>query len=417
MSNYINHHQIPLCDELYSALGKDFFFIESQPMDEARKNMGWNSDTAGISYVKRMYEDMETCSKLIMDCDVMILGWTGQDKNAPSEQVIRDRLSSGKPVVRVSERIYREGRWKAVSPRGLKAKYEEHIKFRNAPVYMLCSGAYVSGDFKMIGAYPDKMYKWGYFPPFKIYSKEELEELLYKDKKKLHICFAARLIKLKHPELAVETAKHLRNISVDFSLDILGDGPLFSDIQELIKSEKLEDYVFMHGSLKPEAVRGIMEKSDVFIFASNYLEGWGAVVNEAMNSACVVVASSEAGAVPYLIKDGVNGFTFDSCDKEKLIKKIDALFLDNDATISENVRDRKAPTLNADYVRKLQKEAYLTIRENWNAKNAAERLLVFCESITSGSNFSPYEDGPLSRANVIKAPGFMRTVQEDNHLE
>ena len=47
-----------------------------------------------------------------------------------------------------------------------------------------------------------------------------------------------------------------------------------------------------------------MEKSHIHLFTSNHLEGWGAVVNEAMNSGCAVVANREAGAVPYLIEHG-----------------------------------------------------------------------------------------------------------------
>ena len=38
-------------------------------------------------------------------------------------------------------------------------------------------------------------------------------------------------------------------------------------------------------------------------------EGWGAVVNEAMNSGCAVVADHMIGAAPWLIRQGENGRT------------------------------------------------------------------------------------------------------------
>ena len=45
-----------------------------------------------------------------------------------------------------------------------------------------------------------------------------------------------------------------------------------------------------------------MEKCHIHIFTSNHLEGWGAVVNEAMNSGCCEVANVQAGV--QTLKDG-----------------------------------------------------------------------------------------------------------------
>ena len=41
VSNYINHHQIPMSNELYKRLGDNFAFIQTQPMEEDRVKMGW----------------------------------------------------------------------------------------------------------------------------------------------------------------------------------------------------------------------------------------------------------------------------------------------------------------------------------------------------------------------------------------
>ena len=43
VSNYINHHQIPMASELYAKLGGSFTFIQTQPMEEDRVKMGWGS--------------------------------------------------------------------------------------------------------------------------------------------------------------------------------------------------------------------------------------------------------------------------------------------------------------------------------------------------------------------------------------
>lgn len=403
VSNYINHHQIPFCNEMYKRLSDNFSFVETMPMEESRKSMGWEEEE--LPYVHRIYEDEPLCAELIQNSQVLILGWIGDDRESSAYKLTMERLLSGKPVIRISERIYREGRWKIISPKGLIAKWREHIRFRKMPVYMLCAGAYVSGDFKAIGAYPHKMYKWGYFPPLRRYEEIELSSMMYQNGEPLQICYAGRLIKLKHPELVIEAAAYLKEKDVDFHVHMVGDGNMRGTLEEMIENKGLSEYVTMYGSMEPDRVRDIMEKSHVFIFSSNYLEGWGAVVNEAMNSACAVIASSEAGCVPYLINEGENGDTFSDCNGRELNRKLYRL------------------VTNPELIRRYQREAYETIESLWNAEVAADRCIRFSESIVidrkdeEDFEYVPDIEGPLSRAGIYKPAGFLRSLKEDNHLE
>ena len=61
-----------------------------------------------------------------------------------------------------------------------------------------------------------------------------------------------------------------------------------------------------------------MEKTGIFLFTSDRQEGWGAVLNEAMNSGCAVVASHLIGAVPFLKKKKKNGLVYSSGDRKTL---------------------------------------------------------------------------------------------------
>lgn len=112
VSNYINHHQIPFCEALFRRLGNGFTFIQTMPMEAERVEMGWDADTSEITYIMRLYDDECGCLKKIMESDVVLFGWTGR------EDIVTPRLRSGKTTLRVSERLYREGQWKAVSPGG-----------------------------------------------------------------------------------------------------------------------------------------------------------------------------------------------------------------------------------------------------------------------------------------------------------
>lgn len=395
VSNYINHHQLPFCRAMNDREDVEFHFIQTMPMEQKRVEMGWGVDVSEYPFVLLLYEDREICENLIINSDVTIFGWT----EGNIEDLEKRRLSSGKLSFRVSERIYREGQWKAISPKGLIHKYNEHIRYRNMPVYLLCAGAYVSSDFSLIRSYPGKMLKWGYFPEGNV-SEETSSNCNENDPGgKIRILWAGRLIDLKHPEYAVEVAGFLNNKGYDFEMEIIGDGNKKEELAAKIEEQGLSGKVTLSGGKKPGEVRKAMETADIFLFTSNYLEGWGAVVNEAMSGGCCIVASREAGCVPFLIEDGKNGLIYEKGSLNELELKVQSLF-DDRAAMNRMAREGKS-----------------TIEKLWNADNAAKELLRFCREYLDGREPTPSNAGPVSIANVIKPPGIIRTFREKNVLE
>ena len=386
ISNYINHHQIPFSNACYELIGEDFHFIQTQPMEEERLLMGWSSKGESLPYVSCLYEEEKRCRELVMESDVLLAGWSGR------EDLIEERLNAGKLTIRVSERLYREGQWKAVSPRGLIHKYKEHTRYRKKPAYLLCAGAYVPSDFHLIHAYPGKMFKWGYFPETRYYSENELLEMKGErgdeKAKRTEIVWAGRFIPLKHPEYMVRLAKGLKESHRGkYHIHMAGSGEMETELKALARDYDVEEVMTFYGFMAPEEVRGVMEKSHIHIFTSNHLEGWGAVVNEAMNSGCCEVANVEAGAVPYLIAHGKNGLTYPDNSYEKMEEAVRLLL--------DNPEERK----------RMGREAYRTITKLWNAEHAAAELLRMIEEVKDGG-FMPAKEGPLSVAPVI-APGKM----------
>lgn len=378
VSNYINHHQIPVSNELYEYFGEDYAFIQTEPMEEERVNMGWNNAFSKIPYLYKYYEDEDKCQSLIDDSDVVIFGGT------ENESYISKRLEDKKPVIRYSERLYKEGQWKCISPRGLIKKYHDHTRHSDSPVYLLCSGGYVADDFNIIHAYKGKRFKWGYFPEFIEYTEEERKKR--RDERRSHdklkILWVARLIELKHPEVCIEMGKYLKNSGKNFEIVLLGDGELRGKLEADIKKYGLEDNVMLKGMVSTSEVRDEMNKADVFVFSSNFIEGWGAVMNEAMNAGCAVVAAHSIGSVPFLIKHRENGLVYPFGDTKKLCQLIDELSKDQKWRLS------------------LGENAYETLETEWNHKTAAKRLIKLCEDVNKGE-FHFYESGPLSEANVI----------------
>lgn len=381
ISNYINHHQIPFSDACYELLGKDYHFIQTQAMEQERLKMGWSREGEEFPYVSFLYEEEEYCRRLIMESDVLLAGWSGR------EELVEERLNAGKLTIRVSERLYREGQWKAISPKGLLHKYKEHTRYRKSPAYLLCAGAYVPSDFHIIHAYPGKMFKWGYFPETRHYEEEQLSRMKEADGA-VHIVWAGRFIPLKHPEYMIRLARDLqKEQSVRFHIHMVGSGEMESELKALAKEYQVEDKITFYGFKTPDEVRAIMEKCHIHIFTSNHLEGWGAVVNEAMNSGCAVVANVQAGAVPYLIQHKKNGMVYPGGDYEKMAEAVRYLI--------EHPKERA----------QMGKEAYKTITGLWNASHAAKELLRMIEGLKEGRIELPME-GPLSPAPVV-APGKM----------
>ena len=369
LSNYFNHHQKPFSDAMYGKIGEGYTFVETARMSKERKSLGWGMEQLP-SYVvtcDMLRTEREKYAKLILDADVVITG------SAP-EVLVRERIKAGKLIFRYSERPLKKGLelWKY--PFRL-VKWNQRNPFWK-PIYMLCASAYTAGDYAKFGMFRNRCFKWGYFPDTVRY--DDIKSLIA-EKEEHSLVWVARYIDWKHPELAVEIARRLKADGYSFSLRMIGNGGLLEAIREMVRENGLEKEIQILGAMKPEEVRRYMEKSQVHIFTSDRQEGWGAVLNEAMNSGCVPVADRQIGSAPFLIREGENGFLYDSVDG--LYEKVKFLLDDRQA------RERMAAN------------AYHTIIDEWNAETAAEKFLKLAEAILNGEKRPDlFEDGVCSKS-------------------
>lgn len=374
LSNYFNHHQRPLSNEFYKQLGDgNYFFIETTEVPEFRKRLGYQEITA--PYVLKYNESTALrIQNLIFEADVVICG------EAPSK-LLAVRYNAGKITFRDDE-----SRYKTVS-RYLKWPIYTWHSMRWNKGYLLCASAYCCRDYYFSGMRVNKCFRWGYFPEVKIYDDidgllDEKERVL-KHNTDASILWVGRLIGLKHPELPILLANKLKEDGINFKLDIIGTGEMKSDIMKMISKYNLNDCVKLLGSQSPEEVRKYMEKSQIFLFTSDRNEGWGAVLNESMNSACAVISSPVIGAAPYLIKEGVNGLYFKDKNVDSLYEKVTWLI--------NNPGKR----------RQMGKSAYDTISNVWCAKNAARSFLQLVKDLQQ-TGTSSITNGPCSNAPYLR---------------
>lgn len=382
-SNFLNHHQLPFCQAMHKLTNGDFTFVATARIPQERLDMGYVDMNEIYPFVLRTYESQEAehqAELLSLDSDVIITG------SAPEKYTIM-RIEQNKLTFRYSERIYKNGLWTALSPRGYIGKHKNHTKYKDAPMYMLCSSAYTAMDFAIQGAYIGKTYEWGYFPEVKRYDVADLMSKKQSVKSGLkHPCasilWAGRLIGWKHPDASILMAETLKRRGYQFKLSIIGNGHMEQKLHMMISEKGLEDCVTMLGAMPPKMVREHMEEADIFLFTSDFHEGWGAVLNESMNSGCAVVASHAIGSVPFLIKDGVNGLVYKNGSQKDLNHAVMELL--------DNPEKRK----------QLGLAAYRTMAEKWNGEKVAERFLELSKLLKEGKD-TPYQDGPCSKAERL----------------
>lgn len=378
-SNFLNHHQLPFCLAMDKLTEGQFTFVATMPVPQERLQMGYHDMNRQYPFVLTTYDSAENerlAQLLALRSDVIITG------SAP-EIYTRMRIKQGKLTFRYSERIYKRGTWRALSPRGFCGMMRKHRKYRKAPLYMLCASAYTPYDFSLTGAYSGKAFKWGYFPEVK---RQDVDALMQQkgEKGRVSLLWVGRFIDFKHPEAAIRLAEKLKRRGYEFKLSLIGNGAMEESLRQMIREKQLEDCVSMLGAMSPEAVRGQMEQADIFMFTSDFNEGWGAVLNEAMNSGCAVVASHAIGSVPFLIHEGENGLIYRNGDEKGLFDRVVRLI--------EHPQARE----------EMGKRAYQALVEQWNAETAARRFMQLCQAIQDGRPLDLFEEGPCSRAEILK---------------
>lgn len=373
VSCVLNIHQVGVADELYRLTNGHYWFVQTEMLAESDKK-GGDRDFSGRPYLVLAAsgkEQYEYAMQLIREADVMLF----DDLHL---EYLKERIATGRLTFNLGERWFKRGIINLLSPRLLRQQWFYHTHCHGKPFYNLCASAYAAGDFAKMFSFRGKCFKWGYFtavPKLDMVSVQSAK----RNASTVRILWVARFLQLKHPERMLQLASQLRDIGVDFCIDMIGVGPEYDNIATIINIMGLQDYVHLLGVMPNNKVMEEMRIHDIFCFTSDRNEGWGAVLNEAMSNGCCPVSSIDAGSTLYLIKDGINGFYFDLKKKDDLFNKVMWLI--------EHPEERERMSI----------EAYRTLCEIWSSKNAAKCLYQLCGAMLEGKEYD-IADGPCSKA-------------------
>ncbi len=394
VTNLANHYQLSFGNGLVGALGGDSVrFAATSPMRADRVAMGWSAESArALPWVILPFEGADALAEYDRwwsDADVVICGVLDLDR-------IERRTSAGSLTFYMGERWLRTGftggasRWvpqgllrsilgryagrtRLLAPQFARRALRMRRISRRSMMHLLPMGHYAAADMAFIGAFPSRVWNWGYFAA----GPSNIVPALSGDE--VRILWAGRMLDWKRVDTLVQAVAVLARSGVRCSLDLIGHGPELPRLREQVRREGLEHAVSFEGAIPAAEVRTRMRRSGIYVLPSSETEGWGVVINEAMAEGCAVVASRQAGASCVLLEHGRNGMLFNSGDVPALAETLERLIRDPELRL------------------RLGQAASETMRTLWSPEIGAQRLVTLCHGLLGQSAVPDYRSGPCAR--------------------
>lgn len=144
------------------------------------------------------------------------------------------------------------------------------------------------------------------------------------NKKKNRIIHVGRLVFWKRVDLLINAVDILKNEIPDIELIIVGKGEEENNLKQQVEKLGLNEYIKFIGAIyNEEELCFQFQQSDLYVLA-----GMGGLsINEAMCNSLPVICSVCDGTEKHLVKDGFNGYFFNSDDLQDLVDKIRAVLI------------------------------------------------------------------------------------------
>lgn len=151
----------------------------------------------------------------------------------------------------------------------------------------------------------------------------------------------SRVTKRKGHGTVIRAVATLRKVGHDVHLHVIGDGPDRGALEELTTDLGIDGAVTFHGYVAEERKIELLNRADLFLFASRQ-EGLGNVLLEAMAARCVVVARW-LPVYEDFFTDRYNGLLVEDAGHAELADAAEQLLTDPDR--AERMREANAETV------------------------------------------------------------------------
>ena len=149
----------------------------------------------------------------------------------------------------------------------------------------------------------------------------EITESKKINKNSYEFLIVSRLVRQKNIDLVLRSLSLVKEkYSIDFQLNIVGEGPEYKNLINLIEQLNLKEYVNLVGSKHGEELNHFYKSSNYFLQISTY-EGMPHSVLEAMNYGLTVIISNYGGNAELLLNNKY-GYLVNSFEVEEIAKTI-----------------------------------------------------------------------------------------------
>jgi len=163
------------------------------------------------------------------------------------------------------------------------------------------------------------------------------EYKIKKDKNKINILYAGRILKQKGIVELVDSFNRLSETYDNIYLHIAGDGNLLNTL----KSENKNERIIFYGKLNFNELCNLYSKTDIFVYAPNWPEGLPTGILEAGLMECAVISSPQGGN-----KEIIDNKTGLMINNEEELEKALKILIENPKTRKELSSNLKEKVLN-----------------------------------------------------------------------
>ena len=327
----ISPHLMPLAREMVKMFGaEEVRYVYTKSLGDRRKEMGWDEDQESWVINKNAHPN-EACDWLL-NSEILLCEHRDLD-------LWKNRAENGKGIFYTSERWFKPilthlpGWLRLLKPSYLKMAIRAGRLFNKYDnLVYLVDGVHAAKDFVRVCMMAQGNIREAFFPPvlefvkspcgnvttqsnaqIKVLSKRQLlmwgyfvaasekeraqTQRNHEAGKVLKILWVGRFLNWKRVDTIIRATAGIENVSVD----LFGVGPEEKQLRKL--ASRLNAPVSFHKPVPISEVRKVMREHDMYILSSNAWEGWGAVVNEALEEGMDVVGTYEAGASSAILPD------------------------------------------------------------------------------------------------------------------
>lgn len=312
--NCISPHQLPYISEIFKDHRiESVFLIAPIITGKERLEMGWKQDLENIQgltlIISPDYDQVTSLMKEHVQNAIHLFSGIRANQTVFSYFKLSLNFNVRRGIITETPYLYNYPLW-LHKLRFLLRDYQYVKKID----YVFSMGEMAESYYKFWSK-DWKVFQFGYSVKIDEFQNKEIKGVC-------RIVFVGSLSRRKNVRLLLHALKKIEKENV-FQLDIIGNGEDESYLKSYVADHKMSAYVNFLGKRDMKETHKRLNSYDALILPSLY-DGWGAVINEALQSGLYVICSDACGAKT-LIEDSNRGLVFKSGNIKSLAESLNHL--------------------------------------------------------------------------------------------